>query len=212
MSKLFLIVTGLAVLLGVGLFWLGGAAAGSATFKEAESLMNDKPETAEIATLAGGCFWCLESEVRAKDGVLYTVSGYIGGRIENPTYQQITTGKTGHAEAVEIHYDPNKVTYEELARLFLTEWHDPTQLNRQGVDVGPQYRSAIFTHNAEQEETARRLIDEINQSERWNDEIVTEITPAPEFFPAEEYHQQYYKKYEERTGKPHIRVLMKKIK
>ncbi|MEM9470150.1 MAG: peptide-methionine (S)-S-oxide reductase MsrA, partial [Pseudomonadota bacterium] len=120
----------------------------------ASSIQNEIPENAAKAVLAGGCFWCVESEFRSIDGVLYTISGYTGGDVENPTYKDITTGKSGHAEATEIYYDPNKVTYEELLDYFLRVAHDPTQKNRQGVDVGTQYRSAIFYESEDQKRQA----------------------------------------------------------
>lgn len=177
-----------------------------------ETIRSEKPSNLPIATLAGGCFWCLESEFRALDGVIYTVSGYTGGNLENPTYQDITTGKTGHAEATDIYFDPKIISYKELLNYFLRKAHDPTQLNRQGIDKGTQYRSAIFYHNEEQKKEAESAIDAATSDKVWKDKIVTEITEASKFWPAEEYHQQYYKKYEEETGRPHIRVLLKNKK
>ena len=177
-----------------------------------DDLMSKKPDGYPVATLAGGCFWCLESEFRALDGVLYTESGYTGGELENPSYQDITTGKTGHAEAVRVTYDPKQTSYETLVEFFLTKGHDPTQLNRQGVDVGPQYRSAIYPHDEEQRQIAKALIKRVDESKIHKDPIVTKIEEFEKFWIAEEYHQQYYEKYEEETGRPHIRVLLKKAK
>lgn len=179
-----------------------------------DHIMNEKPTSDEFATaiFAGGCFWCLESEFRALDGVLYTLSGYIGGQTDNPTYRDITTGKTGHAEAVEVTYDPAIISYRDLAEFFFTKGHDPTQLNRQGVDVGTQYRSAIFPLNDDQRDIAQEIINEVNKRGVYKDKIVTTIEPASTFYVAEEYHQQYYEKYEEKTGAPHLRVLLKKAK
>lgn len=175
----------------------------------AETIKDSKPQSAPVATLAGGCFWCVESEFRALNGVLYTVSGYTGGEIDNPTYQDITTGKTGHAEAVDIYYDPEMITYRELVDFFLRKAHDPTQLNRQGVDKGTQYRSAIFYHDDEQKSIAEEAIKAAETDKVWKDDIVTTLEPLTTFWPAEEYHQQYYEKYEKANGRPHIRVLLK---
>lgn len=175
-------------------------------------LMNQKPENYPVAVLAGGCFWCTESEFRAIDGVLYTRVGYAGGEVENPTYEQITTGKTGHAEATEVTYDPDKISYEELLTFFLTKAHDPTQMNRQGVDVGTQYRSAIFYADEEQKRIAEQVIAKIDAEAIYKKTIVTTIEPLETFWLGEDYHQQYYEKYEDKTGAPHIRVLMKKAK
>ncbi len=177
---------------------------------QGDDLMNKKPENYPVATLAGGCFWCLESELRSLNGILYTRVGYTGGDLEAPTYQNITTGKTGHAEAVEITFDPEKITYEELVTFFLVKAHDPTQLNRQGVDVGTQYRSEIYTHTPEQQKIAQQLIKKINADNVYNSPIVTKISNAEKFWLAENYHQQYYEKWEEEKGEVHPRVFFKK--
>lgn len=175
----------------------------------AETIKTKIPDNLPIATLAGGCFWCLESEFRALKGVVFTISGYTGGDLENPTYNDITTGKTGHAEATDIYYDPKIITYRELVDYFLRKAHDPTQLNRQGVDKGTQYRSAIFYHDEEQKQIAEEAIKAAEAEKVWKDPIVTTLEPLAKFWPAEEYHQQYYEKYEQANGRPHIRVLMK---
>lgn len=174
--------------------------------------MDTKPtsENTEIATFAGGCFWCTESEYRALDGVLYTRVGYMGGESANPTYQDISTGKSGHAEVVEITFDPDKISFAELTEFFLTKAHDPTQLNRQGVDVGTQYRSEIFTHSDIQAKTAQKTIKEIDARKVWSKPIVTKISPVQSFWEGEDYHQQYYEKYQEQNGRDHIRVILKK--
>jgi peptide-methionine (S)-S-oxide reductase len=174
-----------------------------------ETIKTEKPDDLPVATLAGGCFWCLESEFRAINGVVYTISGYTGGTLDNPSYQDVTTGKTGHAEATDIYYDPEIITYRELVDYFLRKAHDPTQMNRQGVDVGTQYRSAIFYHNEAQKKEAEEAIKAATADKVWKDDIVTTIEPAQKFWPAEEYHQQYYEKYEAQNGRPHIRVLLK---
>jgi peptide-methionine (S)-S-oxide reductase len=184
----------------------------SYAMEKGADIMNEKPEKDyPAATFAGGCFWCLESEFRSLDGIVYTVPGYSGGHVENPTYEQVTTGKTGHAEAVQIWYDPAKTSYSDLVDYFLGKAHDPTQLNRQGVDVGTQYRSAIFYHDEEQKKIAEEEMAKFNR-EKYGGKIVTELVPFEQFWPAEEYHQQYYEKYEEKTGQPHLRVLLKKKK
>lgn len=177
-----------------------------------ETIRSEKPDNLPIATLAGGCFWCVESEFRALDGVVYTVSGYTGGEVKNPTYQDITTGKSGHAEATNIYYNPEIITYRELVDFFLRKAHDPTQLNRQGVDRGTQYRSAIFYHDEEQKRIAEEAITAATKDKVWEDEIVTTLEPLAKFWPAEDYHQQYYEKYEKANGRPHIRVLLKQQK
>ncbi|MEM7679579.1 MAG: peptide-methionine (S)-S-oxide reductase MsrA [Pseudomonadota bacterium] len=174
-------------------------------------LMEQKPEGYPTATYGGGCFWCLESEFRAMDGVLFTAVGYMGGDLENPTYRDITTGKTGHAEVVEVTFDPDKISFETLTEFFLREAHDPTQLNRQGVDVGTQYRSEIFYHDESQKDDAQAVVDRLNSGD-FGGNIVTKLSKAQTFWMGEDYHQQYYEKYEEQTGKPHLRVILKQKK
>ena len=147
----------------------------------------------EIATLAGGCFWCLEAVYDELRGVLQVESGYAGGHVSAPTYQQVCEGTTGHAEVVQITFDPQVVSYRELLEVFFTI-HDPTTLNRQGADVGTQYRSAIFYHSPEQKETAARVIAEIEGARLWDAPVVTEVVPLTEFYPAEDYHQEYYQR------------------
>lgn len=149
------------------------------------------PAQTETATFAGGCFWCIEEIFRQQPGVLKVVSGYTGGTVKNPTYAQVCDGDTGHAEAIQIVFDPQKIPYANLLALFWKS-HDPTQLNRQGADVGTQYRSAIFTHSDAQSAAALASRDAENKSGRHAGPIVTEITPAAEFYPAEDYHQEYY--------------------
>jgi peptide-methionine (S)-S-oxide reductase len=176
----------------------------------ATTLQDTLPQNTPYASFAGGCFWCLESEFRRIEGVVYTRSGYEGGSLENPTYEDITTGKTGHAETTEIYYDPSKVTYRQLLDHFLRLAHDPTTLNAQGVDVGTQYRSAIFYHDTDQKNQAEEAIEAAEADKVWKDaKIVTSLEPHGKFWPAEEYHQQYYEKYEKKTGSPHIRALYK---
>ncbi|MHC5006300.1 MAG: peptide-methionine (S)-S-oxide reductase MsrA [Planctomycetota bacterium] len=147
----------------------------------------------ETATFAAGCFWGVEEAFRRVEGVVSTAAGYSGGTQENPTYADVCSGGTGHAEAVEVVFDPSKVPYEQLLDVFWSV-HDPTQLNRQGPDVGSQYRSAIFHHGPEQEAAARVSKETLAASGRFTRPVVTEITPASTFYRAEEYHQQYIAK------------------
>jgi len=145
----------------------------------------------EIATLAGGCFWCTEAVFLAVRGVQHVESGYTGGHLPNPTYDQVCSERTGHAEAVRVTFDPSVITYGDVLRIFFAT-HDPTQLNRQGNDVGSQYRSAVFYHSPEQERTARDVIRELSDAGVWDATIVTEVSAAGPFYVAEAYHQNYY--------------------
>ena len=145
----------------------------------------------EVATFAGGCFWCTEAIFLEMDGVKSVVSGYIGGKIANPTYEEVCTGTTGHAEATQITFDPKKISYAELLQVFFAT-HDPTTLNRQGADVGTQYRSEVFYHSDEQKKITEDYIATMTLERTFNDPIVTKVSPAPTFFAAEDYHQNYY--------------------
>jgi peptide-methionine (S)-S-oxide reductase len=169
------------------------------------------PEGAEVLTLGAGCFWCIEAAFRQLDGVHAAVSGYMGGSVANPTYQQVCEGTTGHAEVVQVVYDPKKISGEKVLEWFW-ELHDPTTLNRQGADVGTQYRSAIFYHT-----DAQKTLAEASKKaaqENFNDPIVTEITKAETFYPAENYHQDYYFQNKNKNG--YCRVViepkLKKLK
>ena len=146
----------------------------------------------ETATLAGGCFWCLEAVFERLNGVEKVVSGYIGGRHPNPSYEAVCTGDTGHAEAVQVTFDPSVISYRELLEL-LFAFHDPTTLNRQGADTGTQYRSAIFPHTTEQRTTAEQVIGELTQAKAFDAPIVTSIEADAPFHPAEDYHQGYFR-------------------
>jgi len=148
----------------------------------------------ELATFAAGCFWGVEATFQAVPGVINTTVGYTGGRTANPTYEQVCTGETDHAEAILIEFDPEQVRYEDLVRLFF-EMHNPTTLNRQGPDVGTQYRSAIFTHSEAQAQTAQAVMAMLQATGKYCRPIVTEILPAPIFYPAEAYHQRYIQKH-----------------
>lgn len=148
----------------------------------------------EKATFGAGCFWGVEAFFREVPGVADAICGYAGGCMNNPTYKEVKTGQTGHAEVVEVTFDPAEVSYDKLVDVFF-QWHDPTTLNRQGVDIGTQYRSVIFTHSDEQERIARAKRAEYDKSGKFKASIVTTIEPAPTFWPAEDYHQRYFEKH-----------------
>lgn len=158
----------------------------------------------ETATLAGGCFWCLEAVFESLRGVERVVSGYTGGHVAEPSYREVCNGTTGHAEAIEITFDPAQVSYRELLQLFFV-FHDPTTKDRQGPDVGTQYRSAIFAHSPEQERTAREVIAEFTAERVYDAPIVTEVTPATGFYAAETHHQGYYRRNGEQ---PYCRAMI----
>lgn len=147
---------------------------------------------AEVATLGGGCFWCLEAAFEAVRGITQVESGYAGGTVDHPTYRQVCHGNTGHAEVVQLTFDPGVIAYREVLEMFFA-LHDPTTLNRQGADVGTQYRSVIFYHSPEQQQAAEQLIAELRETDPWGRPIVTELAPAPTFYKAEEYHQGYFR-------------------
>ncbi len=170
------------------------------------SMENNTSQKTETATFANGCFWCTEAIFEELDGVISATSGYTGGHVKNPTYKEVTTGQTGHAEALEIVYDPAKITFDELLEVFW-ETHDPTTLNRQGADVGTQYRSGIFYHNQEQKEKAEKYKAALDKSGAFDSPIVTEITAFTEFYAAENYHQQYYENNE--NTNPYCRVVIR---
>lgn len=152
----------------------------------------------EVATLAGGCFWCLEAVFREVDGVESVTSGYTGGTTVNPTYEQVCSNKTGHAEAVQLTFDPARISYREILEIFFSV-HDPTTWNRQGSDTGTQYRSAIFYHNEQQKAIAEGLIRELDKSRLWEKPIVTQIAHLDRFYPAEDYHQEYFSRHPEQA-------------
>jgi peptide-methionine (S)-S-oxide reductase len=148
----------------------------------------------EIATLGGGCFWCLEAVYRETDGVEKLVSGYMGGAAPNPTYKDVCSGRTGHAEVVQLTFDPNVISYRDILEIFFAI-HDPTTLNRQGNDVGTQYRSVIFYHSPEQKTVAEDMVRELGAENAFEEPVVTTIEPAPEFYAAEAYHQEYFESH-----------------
>lgn len=161
--------------------------------------------TSTTATLAGGCFWCIEAVFQRMDGVLTVESGYMGGTVANPTYKDVTTGATGHAEVCHITFDSSKVSYADLLQVFFAA-HDPTTLNRQGNDVGTQYRSAIFYHDDEQRAVAEAYVAQLAAAGTWPDPIVTEITKASTFYKAEDYHQNYFN---QNGGQPYCAFVVR---
>jgi len=160
--------------------------------------------TSETAVLGGGCFWCLEAVYNELRGVERVISGYAGGSVTNPSYEQVCSGRTGHAEVVQITFDPNQISFREILEVFFTI-HDPTTLNRQGADVGTQYRSIILYASPEQEQTARDVIEETRQSGIWRNPIVTEVVPLDRFYPAEAYHQNYF---EQNPYQPYCQIVI----
>lgn len=156
--------------------------------------MNDNVNTAamEVATFGTGCFWCTEAVFQQLEGVTKVESGYSGGQVKNPTYEQVCSGATGHAECLNIIYDPAKITFDDLLEVFW-QVHDPTTLNRQGNDIGTQYRSVVFYHDPEQKEKVEKYKVELTKSGAWDNPIVTTLEPFEKFYPAEKYHQNYYK-------------------
>jgi peptide-methionine (S)-S-oxide reductase len=165
--------------------------------------LNEHPKW-EVATLAGGCFWCLEAIYDDLKGIIDVVSGYSGGNFPNPSYEQVCSGKTGHAEVVQISFDPEQISFKEILNIFFSI-HNPTTRNRQGADVGTQYRSAIFYHSQSQKEIAEQAIREIEEAGIWNLPIVTEVTPFSNFYPAEDYHQDYFANH---PNQPYCQVVI----
>ena len=166
--------------------------------------MNGSLSTKEVVALGGGCFWCLEAIYDDLIGVESVVSGYAGGHVPNPTYEQICGKRTGHAEIVQVTFNPTVTTFREILEIFFTI-HDPTTLNRQGNDVGPQYRSAIFYHDETQKETVEAVINEFNAAEIWAEPIITEVAPLDIFYAAEDYHQDYFKN---NPNQPYCQVIV----
>jgi peptide-methionine (S)-S-oxide reductase len=193
--RAFNFATPLTLVLAATAFFLISSGCGHAqTPPKKEKAVNTKSKANEaVVTLAGGCFWCTEAVYEHMKGVNDVVSGYIGGTMVNPDYKTVCTGTTGHAEAVEIYYDPTVVTYDEILEVFF-KTHDPTTLNQQGADAGTQYRSAIFYHDEAEKQAAEAYIAKLNKSDEYRVPVVTTLEPAAEFYPAEEYHQDYYRK------------------
>ena len=172
-----------------GFLLFGGCNSVSAVYGDDYTMEQEKE--LKVATFGAGCFWCVEAVFQQLEGVARVESGYTGGRTENPTYKEICTGQTGHAEVCQIHYDPDKISFEELLEVFWKS-HDPTTLNRQGADVGTQYRSAVFYHDDEQKELAEKYKKKLNDAKVFESPIVTEITQLEKYYAAEDYHQEYY--------------------
>jgi peptide-methionine (S)-S-oxide reductase len=160
--------------------------------------------TYEIATLGGGCFWCIDTIFRELQGVEKVESGYAGGRMPNPTYRDVCSGMTGHAEVVQVTFDPSVLSFRDLLGVFFTI-HDPTTPGRQGADVGTQYRSIVLYHSDEQRDTAKQVIDELNREKVWDDPIVTQLVPFTTFYPAEKYHQDYYS---QNSNQPYCQIVI----
>lgn len=175
------------------------------TFVLLMNTSNTRAGARETATFGGGCFWCVEAIFERVEGVEKVESGYAGGEVPNPSYAEVTAGSTGHAEVVQIIFDPDKVSYASLLKIFF-ETHDPTTLNRQGADVGTQYRSVIFYHSQEQQEMAGRIIRDLDQSGIWKNPIVTSVDAFTAFYPAEDYHQEYF---ENNPNQGYCRVVIR---
>jgi peptide-methionine (S)-S-oxide reductase len=188
-GKTYLCVALLAIFVaGAGLFYVNRQAETNAMTAQPKNLSPD----CEFATLGGGCFWCLEAVFEQVQGVERVESGYVGGSTVNPTYREICTGMTGHAEVVQVAFDPKVISFREILQIFFVI-HDPTTLNRQGHDVGSQYRSAIFYHSPEEKKTAEALIVELDAGKTWDDPIVTQVAALEKFYRAEDYHQGYFR-------------------
>ena len=185
-------------------FWLSAVCGGAGGTDKAASRDSRRAEDKEVVTLGGGCFWCTEAIFSELRGVEKVESGYSGGHVANPTYEQVCTGRTGHAEVVQITFNPKAISLKDLIEVFFTV-HDPTTLNRQGADVGTQYRSVIFYRTAEQKATAEQAIKDIQAAGIWGAPIVTELTPFTAFYKAEDYHQQYF---ELNGEQPYCRVVI----
>jgi len=165
--------------------------------------MERSDQGVQAATLGGGCFWCTEAVFQEIEGVVEVKPGYSGGHVKNPTYQQVTTGRTGHAEVVQIKFRPGIISYREILEIFFT-MHDPTTLNRQGADTGTQYRSVIFYHSEEQRKVAKEFIEELNETDVFNVPIVTQLEPFKEFYEAEDYHKDYYNRNRGQAYSRHV--------
>lgn len=159
----------------------------------------------ELATFAGGCFWCFEAIFKRLKGVDEAISGYSGGRVDNPNYEEVSGGDTGHAEAVQVKFDPKIISYKQLVEIFF-RLHDPTTLNQQGADIGEQYRSVIFYHSEEQKKIAEEVMEQTEKDKMYDDPIVTEIIPFTKFYTAEDYHQDYYE--QNRNSNPYCRLII----
>jgi peptide-methionine (S)-S-oxide reductase len=185
------ILTVIYTLVLFAILFIGGKETKSEIKQESKTIMNNLNSKFEVATFGTGCFWCTEAIFERVNGVSTVVSGYSGGSVDNPTYKEVCDGTTGHAECTQITFDPAIVTYDELLEIFW-KTHDPTTLNKQGNDVGTQYRSVVFYHNDEQKQKAEYYKNKLSEDKIWDKPIVTEITRFEKFYPAEDYHQEYY--------------------
>jgi len=183
-----------------------GCTANTQTRNNMSATLSKISENIDTATFGTGCFWCTEALFESLNGVVKVTSGYSGGEVPNPTYKQVCTGETGHAECVQVQYEPDKISYDELLEVFW-QVHDPTTLNRQGADVGTQYRSVIFYHNQEQKKKAEQYKADLNKSGAFNNPVVTEIAPATTFYTAEDYHQEYYEN--NKNSNPYCAVVIR---
>jgi peptide-methionine (S)-S-oxide reductase len=188
----------------LGSLVLSSALKDPANMSKQENQTVTSPQGKEVVTLGGGCFWCIEAIFEELNGVEQVESGYSGGRVDDPTYEQVCTGTTGHAEVVQVTFDPKTISLKEILEVYFTV-HDPTTLNRQGADVGTQYRSVIFYRSEEQKAIVERVIQEIQSAKLWNAPIVTEIVLFKAFYKAEDYHQEYYKK---NPGQAYCRIVI----
>lgn len=195
----------LLALIGIASSVIAGCSANTQSSKLSVSLMNIT-EKVDTATFGTGCFWCTEAIFEELNGVLKVISGYSGGHVDNPGYKQVVTGETGHAECVQVQFEPEKISYDELLEVFF-QVHDPTSLNRQGADVGTQYRSVIFYHNEEQKNKAEYYKEKLNQSGAFPKPIVTEVAKADAFYIAEDYHQEYYEN--NKNSNPYCSVVIR---
>ena len=188
----------------LGSLVLSSALKDPANMSKQENQTVASPQGKEVVTLGGGCFWCIEAVFEELNGVEHLESGYSGGQVDDPTYEQVCTGATGHAEVVQVTFDPKVISLKEVLEVFFTV-HDPTTLNRQGADVGTQYRSMIFYRSEEQKVIAEQVIREIQKEKLWKAPIVTELVPFKAFYKAEDYHQEYYKK---NPGQAYCRIVI----
>ena len=188
----------------LGSLVLSSALKDPANMSKQENQTVASPQGKEVVTLGGGCFWCIEAVFEELNGVEHLESGYSGGQVDDPTYEQVCTGATGHAEVVQVTFDPKVISLKEVLEVFFTV-HDPTTLNRQGADIGTQYRSVIFYRSEEQNTLAEQVIREIQKAKLWKAPIVTELVPFKAFYKAEDYHQEYYKK---NPGQAYCRIVI----
>jgi peptide methionine sulfoxide reductase msrA/msrB len=177
-----------------------------------KDILTERPNGYPVATLAGGCFWCMESEFRRLEGVLYTESGYAGENDRHVLYEDVSQGDTGFREVIQVIFDPKKISYEQIIRHFMTQAHDPTQTDGQGVNIGPQYTSAIYTSDESQDKIVHDIFSDLTAKKEFKKPIVTKILPLKHYVRAEQYHQQYYEAYQQKTGQKHINIWIKEQK